>query len=427
MKGNTKLSPWSGVTRVSIAEAAMLIIGKDPCLEVLTREQAMRAGAIEHDVRAAVSRAARAAWEHARFLDILSLTSNKISNHSLLRTVAVWDFFDDYRSCLATRELRESVAAVSADPENIAILTETRPWYTATVLGQDLNGWLQSNEITSLFSFPDAQRVEVVRVGENWSAREDRRAGGFQHLSEEALALAEEAQEYCVNFYEWFELEDQLGPASSYFGQMIGDESGIDLIAYEMASFDHSEWLQLGKEIDLDAAMPLLRLIWADAASARYLCEQTGNWDDMWTSVNKAVRWMSVLKGIELMSGQEFLNATGSDVKSVADHARALGRVNGLASRIALYAEARKWIWSKWLTHSAEYKNIKSRFARDYCRLIAHEFSFADGSGLTVSIDTITEEWLKGPPPETLVEVETANELVDQPAGHHPRAFWQVV
>lgn len=421
------LTEWDRVTRLSIGEATCLMVGRDPCLEKLSQEQFAQAAQFQYQIQSAVSYAARVAWFHARVLDDLTIYSKSLSLAAILRTVEVWDIFYEDPSCLPSLELIRSVEAVSSNPEGIPILLEVDPWYTATVVGQDLNRWLQSNGHFSVYSFQPTQRIDVVTLSENWSARENRRAGGFQGLSVEAVELAKEAQQYCHDFYDYFNLETRFGPANAYFGQMNGDDSGIDSIAYELASFDHSEWLLQKREIDLDASMPLLRLIWADAASALYLSNETGDWNSMWSAANKAIRWMSVLKGIELMSDQGFLSASGSEIGSIAENARARGRVTGLASRIGLYAEARRWIWSKWLQHAAEYKHIKSRFARDYCRLIAYEFAFADGSGLTVSINTITQEWLRGPPSETACDVESATPLEGQPTEENPRAFWRVV
>jgi hypothetical protein len=61
--------------------------------------------------------------------------------------VDIWEMSDSFDRYLPSLELRNSVAAVLKDPENVPLLVPVDPWYSETVYGGEMRRWMLANDM----------------------------------------------------------------------------------------------------------------------------------------------------------------------------------------------------------------------------------------------------------------------------------------
>jgi len=189
------LKHWDIIRTLDLREAAMLIAGVDPTRENLHSGETSRVLVYERAIAEAVQRADEFAWQHARELERLSqdTEANTEALAAMRLTNDIWA--DNFLDFLPTIEMRNSVAAVNADPENVPILLPIDPWYTASVFAADLNSWVKQAGIESAYRFADGQQVIVTSREENWDAAQDKPAPAEANIPLESVnAFAERAE-----------------------------------------------------------------------------------------------------------------------------------------------------------------------------------------------------------------------------------------
>jgi hypothetical protein len=185
------LKRWENIPELSLAQAASLIAGIDPSNEDSIKTNQGRVIEYERAIADAVQRADELAWHDARELDELCLSSEE--NPEALRMhqlqVDIWEVTENFQNYLPSMEIRQSVGAVHADPVSVPILLPVDPWYTATVSADDMNDWIQRNNIESAYLFSDWQKVIVTTRENNWDALDEssgeKRSSGEIFLSEQ--------------------------------------------------------------------------------------------------------------------------------------------------------------------------------------------------------------------------------------------------
>ncbi len=162
------LRHWRLVEKISVEQAAFLIAGVDPfdlasaggafvargrTFEIAIRQASERAFVYAHGLVHRLDQEPHDAW-----------------------LVDIWEMSDEFDRYLPSLELRNSVAEVLRDPENVPLLVPVDPWFSETVYGGELNRWMGANDIQSSYDFPQEQAVVIRDRGRtSWAEwREER-------------------------------------------------------------------------------------------------------------------------------------------------------------------------------------------------------------------------------------------------------------
>lgn len=151
------LNHWCLIEKISVEQAGFLICGVDPFdLATAGPAQVARGRVFELAIRQASERA------HEYAHGVVRRLQEKPVDPQLCE---IWEVSDSFHRYLPSIELRNSVAAVLTDPENLPLLVPVDPWFSETVDGRELARWMKANDIQSAYRFPDAQAVVISDRG----------------------------------------------------------------------------------------------------------------------------------------------------------------------------------------------------------------------------------------------------------------------
>jgi len=180
---NGELRAWNLIYGISASDAAFLICGINPArIDIGEHEQA-QARVFEKAIRHAVTRADFLAWK---------LCDDKFAEE-MPDTSDIWEMEPDFEKYLPSFEIRNSVAEVLKNPDNVPVLLGTDPWYSATVYAGDFKSWLNRNQVRSAYEFQDHQAIVVTKLDHKASVEAERERNGLPPLDEE-LRFAEAEQ-----------------------------------------------------------------------------------------------------------------------------------------------------------------------------------------------------------------------------------------
>ena len=147
------LRHWRAVEKISVEQAGLLIAGVDP-FDMAGAGSALVARGRTFEM--AIRQASERAFSYAHGV-VHRLDQEPIDPW----LVDIWEMSDCFDRHLPSIELRNSVAAVLKDPENVPLLAPVDPWFSETVYARELIRWMTANEIRSAYDFPDGQAVVI--------------------------------------------------------------------------------------------------------------------------------------------------------------------------------------------------------------------------------------------------------------------------
>ena len=147
-----ELKHWHAVEKISVEQAGLLIAGVDPFDTSASPAEMARGRTYELALRQAAERAFSYAHSLVHRLD------QEPHDPAL---VDIWEMSDNFDRYLPSIELRNSVAEVLRDPENVRLLLPIDPWFSETVYSDEITRWIEANRIESAYEFPGEQHVVV--------------------------------------------------------------------------------------------------------------------------------------------------------------------------------------------------------------------------------------------------------------------------
>jgi hypothetical protein len=179
-----ELRAWNLIHAISAYEAALLIGGVDPARTDIGEMEKAQARVFEKAIHEAVTRADFLAWQLCddKFAEEMPVTSD------------IWEMEPDYEKYLPTFEIRNSVAEVLKNPDDVPVLLGIDPWYSATVYAGDFKAWLTRNGVRSSYEFQDHQAIVVTKLDHSAVINAERERNGLPPFDEELrFAKAEQS------------------------------------------------------------------------------------------------------------------------------------------------------------------------------------------------------------------------------------------